>query len=123
MFSKMNLMLPLGKLVGMLAVRRSFDSALFQQLLVGAALLVILTIVAALMIAILLAGGLYGIYVALLSYGLNSEAAWVTVSCIAVLLTVLTILLMRVQLTKLHSGVRNLLTKQPPVVSPRHGCG
>lgn len=110
-------MFPLGRLLGILAVKKTLDTAVFHELLTGAMLTILLTVVTALMLGILIVGGLYGTYAGLMSYGLTHDAAIIMVSSLAVLLTVVLILLIRVQINKMHGMIKNLFRQQSPIAS------
>lgn len=105
----------IGKLMGLASIGSSLANiALLQRFLGDIVSIIALTILSAMMTAMLLIGCFYGAYAGLTDYGLNPVVASVTVAGIALLLTALLIGLTVRKLRQLHELPKHLRAGIPP---------
>lgn len=109
-------MLALGRLLGLVAVRRSLsDNPLIHQFLVRAGACVGMLIVASFLIGALLVGGLFMAYGALLAHGLTPDASMVAVVGITLLLVVILLQAISAQFHRMHHMVHDIVRSQAPL--------
>jgi len=111
-------MSPLGKLLGIVMVQRTLSTtALFQQFLWGIAVFIIFTVIAGALLSALLIGGLCAAYHALVLYGLEPQAAQVTIATLTLLIAVIIGAILYVKIHRLHAALPHLLRAQSPIAA------
>lgn len=110
----------IGKLLGLATIGSAVASVgLLHRFLSNIAGIIVLSIVSAIMLCVLLAGGFYLAYFCLVHYGLDPYAAGITVGTVLFFVTFMLIILTMTQLQRLrdltHSGLYSQRTGLPDI--------
>lgn len=78
----------LGKLAALVVMRKTISPGmpLFQRLLGGIAAVMVLALIASVLTGVLVIGGLYAIYLTLIAYGLDTQAAAISLAVVTLVL-------------------------------------
>lgn len=111
-------MLSLGRILGVLAIHRSLsDTSHFQKFLARAGNFILLTVVSAFMVGAVMVGALFMLHHTLISYGLTTDVANLSVAAFALLMTLVLVLAVNLQLQKLQESLHEVLRRQSPIPS------
>ena len=106
----------IGKIVGLITLGKGFTQTLmFRKFLSGVAAVVALTIITGMMVGSLMLVSIYGIYLALMNYGLEPTAAMFATVGIAVFITGLLIFFTLAHLRRLADVPKQLMQTESPV--------
>lgn len=109
----------LSKILAYLALQRanSSNSLLLQQLLAGAGTVIFLSLIAAFLASILIAGTVCLCFNLLVTYGLSQQAAMVTLGIIMLIFMIILIGLTLYYVQKLRMVTSRILTVESPLAS------
>jgi peptidoglycan/LPS O-acetylase OafA/YrhL len=107
----------IGKLLGAAAMHRTFTSghSLFKEILYTIAMFVLLSVIAGMVVGALFIAAFYAAYLGLLHFGLDPQAAQITITAIAALVVCVLVAGIYEQLHKLHDAPKQLLHLQSPI--------